>query len=972
MLREHRTARALLLPTLLLGCLVVEARLLRPALLDEGVPTAAASTLALAILAVALVAMWSAARWASSNDFAVSAPPDSVGVALGVGATVGLCAALLLRSWAQLGPVATPATALLAATATYGVVLAKGYAHRASRAQRLIGLGSATAAEAFVERCRAELRDPALRNRERDVVELSLAAALADLSTYDDRFDSLPEALRIAARLHDRVHPAWTVAALLLLAPAVSNRARTTGDVAGLEQVLDLTADVLDRGPRLLAIVEGMVLSERVDALLLLSDWAEAIGDAERVDELYAEAIGALERGRPLTHRWSINRANVELRIAGITAMRSPSTDLGDEVDRCRVAVRRLRWRRLRRREEALLGLADLLVEQAGREDAPVPSDSAEAIALLELVATKGRAAHRAWQRLAILHAVLCDEVPVSAHAFRMAFATLAANSFSDAAELAERWSQWAMEGGHADEAAEAHWCLLRALANESRRRLLHAEPHLERSELQLLAAQSAARLVTSGRTREAALALDLGRTVQLAEAMHGQRAGIEERLETANRWDLLDRWRTLSGSAPRAIEVDQGETIVSGQRFRSAERARDYPALVEQERLVREIGRLPRFDDVPVAATYSELREAAHDGPLVYLAATEDGGFAIIVAEQAAAPAVVALPEATASHVRGLAGHLVDGPCGPHASSAALEPVLGWLGHSIIRPLMRAVPAGALVTLIPVGAIGLLPIHCAGLTRRPDNRWQDGTGGLVFRYAPGCRALLRAGEAARTAGGPDLALLTIVAPNGPTSDASTQAQTATAPFSERIGTACAPAPAELPAALAAAPIWHVACRCEHDPRDPLTSRLHLPSGVVSLRDVLAADAGRQRLAVLSNCRTSPSSRVPLDETVSAASAWLDGAIAGVVSSHFVIDERAATLLVARFFQRFLDGDEPARALAEAQRWLASATNHQVHEALGELHRPPADLSLEQLRRWAGERPFTDPRCWALFSYAGA
>lgn len=979
MLREQRTARALLLPALLLACLVVVARLLRPALLDAGLPTSAASVLALAATATTLVTSWFALRWATENDLTVSAPPDSAPVALGAAVAAGLAYALMVRSWLDPGAAVVVAASLVGTVATYSVVRAKGSAFAASRAQRLIGLGSPAAADAFAEECREELRDPGLAPDERAVVELSLAAALAERSTYDNRFDDMPEALRITARVGERVHPAWLIAAALMLAPAMTNHARETGDVAGLERVLDLLADVLERAPRPRAVVEGMLLSEWVDGLGLLAVRAGAHGDAASVERLCTEAIGVLERGRPLTRWWSINRAQLELRIAGITVTRSESADLGPEVERCRAAVRRLRWRRLHRREAAMLGLADLLVEQAGREEAPAPSDCAEAIALLELVAAQGREPHRAWQRLAILHDVLGDDEAVTAHAFRMAFSTLVAVSSSDAAELAEAWSQWAVDSGRAGDAAEADWCRLRALANESRRRLLRAEPGFERAELQLLAVKTAARLVATGRAREAALALDLGRTVQLSEAMHRQTAGIEERLAAASRWDLLDRWLAMSddarapaAGADRAIDAGPAHTIVGGQRFRTAGRAWDYTALAEHERLVGEIGRLAGFDDVRVAPTYAELREAAHDGPLVYLAATDDGAFAIVVTELATEPDVVALPEATASQVRRLCGQLVDGLDAQREITTELEATLGWLGRSIVGPLVRAVPAGALVTLIPVGAIGLLPIHSAGLTRRPDNGWQDGTGGLAFRYAPGCRALLRARDAARDAGGPDLPLLTIASPDGPASAATAQARRVAAQFSELVGAASAPSPAELPEALAGAPIWHVTCPCEHDPYAPLTSSLRLPGGLVELRDVLASGTCPQRLAVLSDCRTALTSHAPLDETVSLASAWLDGATAGLVSAHGVVDERAAMLLVVRFFQGFLDGGEPARVLAEAQRWLGSATNHQVHDALGELHRPPAGLSTELLRRWAGERSFADPRCWALFSYAGA
>ena len=44
------------------------------------------------------------------------------------------------------------------------------------------------------------------------------------------------------------------------------------------------------------------------------------------------------------------------------------------------------------------------------------------------------------------------------------------------AGDLAAEWSAWTIGRRHGDDAAEAHWCWIRAVADDARRRPLRAE----------------------------------------------------------------------------------------------------------------------------------------------------------------------------------------------------------------------------------------------------------------------------------------------------------------------------------------------------------------------------------------------------------------------------------------------------------------------------------------------------------------
>ena len=976
---EQRTARALLLPGLVVACLIEQASTLRPALRAAGLAPDAAWIVCAGAGAIGLVILGALVRHAFGSRLTAIAPPGSRWVARGLALTVGTTAgAAAARRLGLPAPVAL-GVGLADAAAALALSHALARAHWAARGQRLMALANQDQAEAFVDDARAELRDPALARPERDIVELSLAAALADLSSYDGRYERLPEALGVIERSAGRVPPAWMVGAVLLLGQAMTNKAVQTGDVDGLEPALALLAGALRAGgPTPLPIVRRMMLSDRVDGLLVLSTVAQEAGNAARAAQLRALAVAELDRAHSVTGRWSIERADLMIAQASIARMQPDPSELDPAIERCRKALHDLRRRRFSYREAGCLTLADLLDEraEAAGDGERATRDRTEAVQLCELVTRRGRHGHHGLSRLALLHAALGSDEAVTASAFRRAYSALTAVSFEQAVELADCWVQWALDGGSTTEAAEAHWCLLRAVAGDSRRRQLRAEPRHERSEAQVLSAETAFWLIAAARPREAALALDLGRMVQFTEQMRRERASLEERLVEALRWDLVDRVRSGGRRAAphaavrrtRVVRTDT-HTLVGGQRFRPHGPTGDYAGLAEQERLMREIGRLAGFEDVPLAATYAELRDAARDGPLVYLAATSRGGFAVIVTERTAEPAVVMLPGLTSGEVRQRAAMLID-------DAAQLEQTLDWVGGRVIAPLAGSVTSGALVTLVLVGALGLLPVHAAGRRRGAGGRWQDGTDGLVFRLAPDARALLRAQEAARGFDGMNAALLTVEAADPSVAPepgfAGRQSRTVAERFTGLPGGRPARSANDVLAALADAAVWHVTCPFEHDARHPLAGNLRLVDGPLEIETVLARAPGRQRLAVLSACHTVSAEPASLEERASVATAWLDGIVAGVVSSWQVADERATMLLVVRFFQRVLDGLDPARALAEAQAWLANATNHELHDTLGDLHRPPDELTLEMLRDWTGQCEFADPRCWALFSYCGA
>lgn len=407
------------------------------------------------------------------------------------------------------------------------------------------------------------------------------------------------------------------------------------------------------------------------------------------------------------------------------------------------------------------------------------------------------------------------------------------------------------------------------------------------------------------------------------------------------------------------------------------------------------EIDGVRKFASFLAPPTMDDIAAAASGPPLVYLAAAEPGGLALIVrggdVEHVPLPRLTSrtLRDRTASY---LAAHGGDKDLSPEAATAwrtALDDITGWLWPAVMEPVLRRMPQDGAATLVAGGLLGLLPLHAAWTDDpgRPAGR-RYALDHLVLNQVPNARALSAARAMSGTAAE---RLLTVAAPlRTPPARAleyaGVEALAARAAFPAGHEALAGPDAdsRRVSAALRRADVAHLACHGKVNLSAPLESHLLLAgTGRLRLGDLPALRL-RLRLAVLSACETLvPGTDLP-DEVVSLPTGLLQAGVAGVLASLWEVEDVATAMLMTEFYRLWRHQEHPVpppRALAGAQVWMRDTTNEEKLRRYAEASAAgapwlPAEaagrfrLALA-LRGDPAARSYAHPDHWAAFGYVG-
>ncbi len=957
------------------------------------------STLAVPVAAyvVVSVALW---WFYTSYTYFKAGYQPLLGWRLAVGCLFGTSAGILVLGLAQTAfPVPAPAAAgeviVVTVLATFHDVRWMGQRNLLSLRKMSRGDISRRAATGTYDACRRLAGDPCLLAEERKVVRLNLARAAIIKCTAGDAPDGLVEAADVLRELLADPPSNWTamMGAAVELADASFHKASKHGDFAGYEEVLRLLAEAAQRMPPdsdAVAIVHQKQAEYQLQLASQLPSGLEATAQVMQAVASWRTAIDAVSA--PGRDRLRVMHSDIGEAISrAYLDLADPLGDIETGIAECRTAFR-LAGRSPRKRAPAQVRLAKLLVLRATERARSAldtrsasktiegllagQDDIAEAERLLRQARRFGMADVRAnaaplLATTAGLHAAWSGQLHAGRHRiareWQRAADAMAQGDPLQRAKFAQGWLVLAVDSEEASWCAEAYWYLVRAIPEAVAVRYLPGERERVLAGIQSTAEEAGYWLVEADRVSDAAIALELGRAVSLTEILSRDRPGLEAALRDAEHTHLLRRYQ--------AAVDDYGAATRPGDRPATPQRAwsRYVEALHEATAAIG--------IDMPQALpTLVELAEAARDGPLVYLAAADRGGYAIMV--PAAGPlACTRLPRLRRSDV---ADHLESFLLAPASGTPAelmrqVADTLRWLWDAGIGELAAGLPAGALVTIVPVGLLSLLPVHAAGgpaVPGQPPEEWEFLADRVTIRYTPNARTLLRA--QARAAALPDggLNLLSVAAPDAVPGHRLPYA----AREAEQIWRQWHQPADQMPVAsgarrdveplLAERTVWHFACHCHARPDRILDSALILSGGELTLRDILALPATPRRLAILSACETHRSGTDLPDEATGLPTGLIQAGFAGVVASHWPVNDRSTSYLMTRFHDLWHNkGLPPAAALAEAQRWCRTATRADMRDYASAQQRdgqwPPTEPGL------LADRPFRHPFWWAPFALTG-
>ena len=542
--------------------------------------------------------------------------------------------------------------------------------------------------------------------------------------------------------------------------------------------------------------------------------------------------------------------------------------------------------------------------------------------------------------------------------------------------EAAQCWSSWAMTRKAWPEVAEACQHGLRALHELAGRQLLRENKETPIRDAPGIAANGAYALLRCGADRDAVVALETGRALMLSEVLDRDRADLEDLGRHYPR--VLTRYKNVARSVDELERSQHANPELNQTGRLRAARAELDQAVAE----IRSIAGYAQFFQVP---TFDQINALARVCPLVYLAASEDGGLALIVDANRRDPVLsIRLPALTTAtlhqQLRLYRGAYDQQHVDWSMWEDGLESITEWLWLNVMGPLLSVLGHARAAVLVPLGGLGILPLHAAWV---PDSTAPSGRRYaldlVALSYIPNARALGKCRKLAASV--PCSKLFVIDEPRPvrgralPTSGAEVAAATSWFTHHKVLRHEQASRSAALNE-LPKHDVYHFSCHGKAHPDKALDSALIMARNMpLTLRDILSLKLSGARLAVLSACETAIPDSSIIDETVSLPTGLVQAGVACVMGSLWQVPSIATAALLGRFYQLWRgNGLELAQALRQAQQWTRDSTNGQKRAALPQIAElaPPRGLSGNALRFWDEARAHTHPRHWAAFTCVGA
>jgi CHAT domain-containing protein/tetratricopeptide (TPR) repeat protein len=505
--------------------------------------------------------------------------------------------------------------------------------------------------------------------------------------------------------------------------------------------------------------------------------------------------------------------------------------------------------------------------------------------------------------------------------------------------------------------------------------------------------------LARAGHPERAVEVLELGRARELGATVARDEADLQRlsEIDQAIAEQFVDA-RSELRKAERAMQVALREQ--GGERLRAA--------TTHLDDVVGAIRGIPGFERYLAGPSLDEIFEAADDWPIAYIVVAPAGTCTLLVDGTGERRDLERHHTGTFTD-KELSTVLIGDPTSrvptgllpaqagrPGKLDRALHAALELVGREVAWPLatMLGDRAAAGVTLIPCGALGLVPLHAAFWRESAEDRCLADD--FVTTYAPSAAVLSAARTRARRLSSRRTRVIAVGNPQpaaDPLPGAEVEVGWICHIYGEQADTRIREAATLefLRTRLSDATHLHLACHGHGDLIDPDRSNLVLADGSVTLRSLREWGQLNCRLVVLSACESGRFEllRTP-DEVLGLPAGFLRAGSACVVASLWPVDDWPTALLMSRFYELLAhDHDtgepaDPAIALWKAMHWLRGLDRRtkkryleerpellrQLKEALGRAGRISSWFSGAVGGRARG--PGDRPRIWAAFYVSGA
>ncbi|KAG1848303.1 CHAT domain-containing protein [Suillus subalutaceus] len=441
------------------------------------------------------------------------------------------------------------------------------------------------------------------------------------------------------------------------------------------------------------------------------------------------------------------------------------------------------------------------------------------------------------------------------------------------------------------------------------------------------LAVDAASCALRSGDVRHAVELLEQGRTIIWTQMMrlrtpldslqtHGDHAAaLMKKFRDLS--SLLDKPPANDREATPGVDVEVEET-----RYRRI--VKEWNGAVEE---IRKIKGFSRFLLPPL---FSDLQDAARDGPIIILIASESSCHAIIIPHEQP-PTSIQLPT-NLEKLQALVVKL------KRESGEALRKALMELWDDVVGLVVgnldKFARPGSRIWWCPTSVFNFLPLHAAGAYRRGGRLLSQL---YISSYMPSLAALIKARRHDRSlsvffaaigqncpAGAsftldcvePELELVRSLLPPPPTVS-FTKITSVDATKSRALH------------ALQHNTWLHFSCHGTQKYEDPFNSAFLMRDQLLSLLDITQTDLSRHEFAFLSACETAVGDLSTPDEVVHLAAGLQFAGVKSVVGTLWKVDNSTVQRLVEAFYKIFcgdgtMNSKRAARALHQAVQSLAA------------------------------------------------